>query len=197
MKSFNLSRWALEHKSFVVYLMLLVALAGIFEYRQLGRDEDPPFTIKTMVVKTLWPGATTLETMQQVTDRIEKKLEELPNIDYQKSYTKPGESVVFVYLKDSTPASEVPDLWYQVRKKVGDIKQTLPQGVQGPFFNDEFGDTYALIFALTSDGFSHRELRDHAERVRAELLSVPDVSKIDLLGTQDEKIYLEFSTQQL
>ena len=197
MKTFNLSRWALEHKSFVIYLMLLVTLAGIFVYPRLGRDEDPPFTIKTMVVKTLWPGATTLETMQQVTDRIEKKLEELPNIDYQKSYTKPGESVVFIYLKDSTPASEVPDLWYQVRKKVGDIKQTLPQGVQGPFFNDEFGDTYALIFALTSDGFSRRELRDYAERVRAELLSVPDVAKIDLLGTQDEKIYLEFSTQQL
>src|SRR5712671_574721 len=145
MKTFNLSRWALAHKSFVVYLMLVVALAGIFEYRQLGRDEDPPFTIKTMVVKTLWPGATTLEMMQQVTDRIEKKLEELPNIDYQKSYTKPGESVVFVYLKDSTRASDVPDLWYQVRKKIGDAKQTLPQGVQGPFFNDEFGDTYALI----------------------------------------------------
>ena len=197
MKTFNLSRWALEHKSFVVYLMLVIALAGIFEYRKLGREEDPPFTIKTMVVKTLWPGATTLEMMQQVTDRIEKKLEELPNIDYQKSYTKPGESVVFVYLKDSTRASDVPDLWYQVRKKVGDIKQTLPQGVQGPFFNDEFGDTYALIFALTSDGFSHRELRDYAERVRAELLSVPDVAKIDLLGTQEEKIYLQFSTQQL
>ena len=197
MKTFNLSRWALEHKSFVVYLMLIVALAGIFEYRQLGREEDPPFTIKTMVVKTLWPGATSLETVQQVTDRIEKKLEELPKLDYLKSYTKPGKSVVFVYLKDSTRASEVPDIWYQVRKKVGDIKQTLPQGVQGPFFNDEFGDTYALIFALTSDGFSHRELRDYAERVRAALLSVPDVAKIDLLGTQDEKIYLEFSTQQL
>ena len=197
MKTFNLSRWALEHKSFVVYLMLVVALAGIFEYRRLGRDEDPPFTIKTMVVKTLWPGATTLETMRQITDRIEKKLEELPNLDYVRSYTKPGESVVFVYLKDSTRASDVPDLWYQVRKKVGDIKHALPQGVQGPFFNDEFGDTYALIFALTSDGFSHRELRDYAERVRAELLSVPDVAKIDLLGAQDEKIYLEFSTQQL
>jgi multidrug efflux pump subunit AcrB len=197
MKTFNLSRWALEHKSFVVYLMLVLTLAGTFAYRQLGRDEDPPFTIKTMVVKTLWPGATTLETMRQITDRIEKKLEELPNIDYARSYTKPGESVVFVYLKDSTRASDVPDLWYQVRKKVGDIKHTLPQGVQGPFFNDEFGDTYALIFALTSDGFSHRELRDYAERVRAELLSVPDVSKIDLLGTQDEKIYLEFSTQRL
>jgi multidrug efflux pump subunit AcrB len=196
-KTFNLSRWALEHKSFVVYLMLVVALAGIFEYRQLGRDEDPPFTIKTMVVKTLWPGATTLETTQQVTDRVEKKLEELPNLDYLKSYTKPGESVVFVYLKDSTRAAQVPDLWYQVRKKVGDIRKDLPPGVQGPFFNDEFGDTYALIFAMTSDGFSHRELRDYAERVRSHLLSVPDVAKIDLLGTQEEKIYLEFSTQQL
>jgi multidrug efflux pump subunit AcrB len=197
MKTHNLSRWALEHKSFVVYLMLIVTLAGIFAYRQLGRDEDPPFTIKTMVVKTVWPGATALETMRQITDRIEKKLEELPNLDYVRSYTKPGESVVFVYLKDSTRAADVPDLWYQVRKKIGDIKHTLPQGVHGPFFNDEFGDTYALIFALTSDGFSHRELRDYAERTRAELLSVPDVAKIDLLGTQDEKIYLEFSTQRL
>src|ERR1700757_4484193 len=197
MKKFNLSRWALEHKSFVVYLMLAVALAGIMDYRKLGREEDPPFTIKTMVVKTLWPGATTLETVQQVTDRIEKKLEELPNLDYLKSYTKPGESVVKVTLKESTRASDVPDLWYQARKKVGDIKQTLPQGVQGPFFNDEFGDTYSLIIALTSDGFEHRELRDYAERVRAELLGVPDAAKIDLLGTQDEKIYLEFSTQHL
>jgi multidrug efflux pump subunit AcrB len=196
-KNFNLSRWALEHKSLVVYLMLVVALAGIMEYRNLGREEDPPFTIKTMVVKTLWPGATTLETVQQVTDRVEKKLEELPSLDYLKSYTKPGESVVFVTLKDATPASQVPDLWYQARKKIGDIKQTLPQGIQGPFFNDEFGDTYSLIFALTSDGFSHRELRDQAERLRGELRSVPDVNKIDLIGTQDEKIYLEFSTQQL
>src|ERR1700745_872448 len=197
MKNFNLSRWALEHKSLVVYFMLAIALVGMVQYHKLGREEDPPFTIKTMVVKTLWPGATSLETAKQVTDRIEKKLEELPNLDYLKSYTKPGESVVFVNLKDSTRAADVPNLWYQVRKKVGDIKQTLPQGVQGPFFNDEFGDTYSLIFALTSDGFFHRELRDHAERVRAAHLEVPDVSKIDLLGTQDEKIYLECSTQQL
>src|SRR6185312_3612993 len=151
----------------------------------------------TMVVKTLWPGATTQDTVRQVTDRIEKKLEELPNLDYLKSYTKPGESVVFVTLKDATPASQVPDLWYQARKKVSDIKQTLPQGIEGPFFNDEFGDTYSLLFALTSDGFSHRELRDYAERLRAELRGAPDVAKIDLIGTQDEKIYLEFSTQQL
>jgi multidrug efflux pump subunit AcrB len=197
MKSFNLSRWALEHKSLVVYLMLVVAIAGLLDYGKLGREEDPPFTIKTMVVKTLWPGATTVETVQQITDRIEKKLEELPNLDYLKSYSKPGESVVFVTLKEATPASQVPDLWYQARKKVGDIKQTLPQGIQGPFFNDEFGDTYALIFALTADGFSHRELRDQAERLRGELRGAPDVAKIDLIGTQDEKIYLEFSTQQL
>ena len=197
MKNFNASRWALDHKSLVVYFMLVIALAGMLQYHKLGREEDPPFTIKTMVVKTLWPGATTLEVVKQVTDRIEKKLEELPNLDYLKSYSKPGESVVFVNLKDSTRASDVPDLWYQARKKVGDIKQSLPQGVQGPFFNDEFGDTYSLIFALTSDGFGQRELRDYAERLRAELLGVPDVSKIDLLGTQDEKIYLEFSTQQL
>jgi multidrug efflux pump subunit AcrB len=197
MSTFNLSRWALEHKSFVVYLMLITALAGILQYHRLGREEDPPFTIKTMVVKTLWPGATTLETVQQVTERIEKKLEELPNLDYLKSYSKPGESVVFVNLKDTTRAADVPDLWYQVRKKVGDIRQTLPREVLGPFFNDEFGDTYSLVLALTADGFSHRELRDHAERVRAELLGVPDTSKIDLLGAQDEKIYLEFSTQQL
>ena len=176
MKNFNLSRWALDHKSLVVYFMLAIALAGLLDYFKLGREEDPPFTIKTMVVKTLWPGATTLETVKQVTDRIEKKLEELPNLDYLKSYTKPGESVVFVYLKDSTRASDIPDLWYQARKKVGDIKQTLPDGVQGPFFNDEFGDTYSLIFALTSDGFGKRELRDYAERVRAELLGVPDVA---------------------
>src|ERR1700720_3205245 len=197
MKTFNLSRWAIEHKSLVVYFMLAIALAGLIADFKPGREEDPPFSIKTMVVKTLWPGATTLETAKQVTDRIEKKLEELPNLDYLKSYTKPGESVVMVNLKDTTRASDVPDLWYQVRKKVGDIKQTLPQGVQGPFFNDEFGDTYSLIIALTSDGFGHRELRDYAERVRAELLGVPDAAKIDLLGTQDEKIYLEFSTQQL
>ena len=129
MKNFNISRWAIEHKSLVVYFMLAIALAGMLNYFKLGREEDPPFTIKTMVVKTLWPGATTLETVKQVTDRIEKKLEELPNLDYLKSYSKPGESVVFVNLKDSTRGSDVPDLWYQVRKKVGDIKGDLPAGI--------------------------------------------------------------------
>jgi multidrug efflux pump len=196
MTSFNLSDWALRHKSFVIYLMLVAAIAGWFTYGKLGREEDPPFTIKTMVVKTLWSGATATETLNQITDRIEKKLEEVPHLDYVRSYTKPGESVVFVNLKDSVRASEVPDLWYQVRKKIGDIKQNLPSGINGPFFNDEFGDTYSIIYALTSDGFSRREMRDFAERLRTGFLLVPDVAKVDFIGVQDEKIYLEFSTQQ-
>jgi multidrug efflux pump subunit AcrB len=132
MSGFNLSEWALRHKSFVVYLMLLSAIAGLYAYGKLGREEDPPFTIKTMVVKTLWPGATASEMLAQVTDRIEKKLEEVPHLDYVRSYTKPAESVVFVNLKDSVRAAEVPDLWYQVRKKIGDIRQALPSGIAAP-----------------------------------------------------------------
>ena len=194
---FNLSDWALHHRSFVFYLMIVSAIAGFWAYSNLGREEDPPFTIKIMIVKTLWPGATTLETVDQVTDRIEKKLEELPSLDFTRSYTKPGESVVFVSLKDTVAAEAVPDLWYQVRKKISDIKHTFPSGVQGPFFNDEFGDTFSLIYALTSDGFTHREMRDYAEEVRTGLLGVKDVAKVDLIGVQEEKIYLEFSTRQI
>ena len=146
---------------------------------------------------TVWPGATQEETMQQVTDRIEKKLQDTPNLYYLKSYTVAGTSTVFVYLLESTPKKDVPDLWYQVRKKVGDIRQTLPQGIVGPFFNDEFGDTYGIIYAFTADGFSHRELRDYAEEARSRLLRVKDVSKAEFLGTQDERIYVEFSTHRL
>lgn len=197
MTSFNLSDWALRHKSFVLYLMIVAAAAGLYAYTRLGREEDPPFTIKTMIVKTLWPGATTSDTLEQVTDRIEKKLEELPHLDFVRSYTKPGESLIFVNLRDSTPAKLVPELWYQVRKKVGDIKQQLPSEVQGPFFNDEFGDTYSIIYAFTSDGFTAREMRDELERARTQLLRIPDVAKVDFIGTQDEKIYLEFSTRQM
>lgn len=197
MTSFNLSDWALRHRSFVLYLMLAAAISGLWAYGKLGREEDPPFTIKTMVVKTVWPGATATDTIDQITERIEKKLEELPYLDFVRSYTKPGESVVFVNLKDTVAAKAVPDLWYQVRKKISDIRHTLPSGISGPFFNDEFGDTYSLIYALTSDGFTHRELRDIAERVRAEFLRVRDVAKVELVGVQDEKIYLEFSSQQM
>lgn len=197
MSNFNLSEWALRHKSFVVFLMLVSAIAGVYSYGRLGREEDPPFTIKTMVVKTLWPGASTSDTIQQITDRIERKLEEVPNLDFVRSYTKAGESTIFVNLKDSVRASEVADLWYQVRKKVGDIRGQLPSGIAGPFFNDEFGDTYALIYAFTWDGFSPREVRDRIELIRSELLRVPGIAKADLVGAQDEKIFLEFSTKQL
>ena len=197
MTAFNLSDWALRHKSLVIYLMIAAALAGLFAYSTLGREEDPPFTIKSMVIKTIWPGATTLDTLEQVTDRIEKKLEELPKLDYVKSYTKPGESVVFVNLSDTVAAEEVQPLWYQVRKKMEDIKSTMPSGVQGPFYNDEFGDTYSLIYALTADGLSHREMKDLAAGLRAGLLEVADVAKVELIGQQDEKIYLEFSTARI
>jgi multidrug efflux pump subunit AcrB len=194
---FNLSDWALRNRSLVFFLMLAAAIAGAVSYMRLGREEDPAFTIKIMVVRALWPGATTEDTIRQVTDRLEKKLEETPSLDFVRSYTKPGETTIFVSLKDSTPAREVADIWYQVRKKVGDIQATLPAGVIGPFFNDEFGDTYSIIYALTADGFTPRETRDAAERMRAEFLRVQDVTKVDLIGAQDEKIYLEFSIDKL
>ena len=197
MKGFNLTEWAIRHKALTIYFMLVSMVAGVSAYRHLGRNEDPEFTVKTMVIQTLWPGATQEDTMQQVTDRIEKKLQDTPNLYYLKSYTIAGTSTVFVYLLESTPKKDVPDLWYQVRKKVGDIRQTLPQGVVGPFFNDEFGDTYGIIYGFTADGFSHRELRDYAEEARSRLLRVKDVSKAEFLGTQDERIYVEFSTHRL
>ncbi|MTJ84236.1 MAG: efflux RND transporter permease subunit [Telmatospirillum sp.] len=197
MTRYNLSDWALRHRSFVLYLMALCAVAGVLSFLDLGRDEDPPFTIKTMVVKAVWPGATVDDTVKQVTDRIEKKLEETPSLDYLNSYTTAGESVIMVTLKDTTPPSAVPDIWYQVRKKTGDIAHTLPSGVQGPFFNDEFGDTFGVIYAFTADGFTPRELRDYAETVRAALLRLPDVGKIELIGTQDEQITVAFSTRKL
>src|SRR4026208_1563849 len=197
MKGFNLTEWAIRHKALTIYFMIVCMVAGVSAYQRLGRNEDPEFTVKTMVVVTMWPGATQEETMQQVTDRIEKKLQDTPNLYYLKSYTVAGTSTVFVYLLESTPKKDVPDLWYQVRKKVGDIKQTLPQGIVGPFFNDEFGDTYGIIYGFTADGFTHRELRDYAEEVRSRLLRVKDVAKAEFLGTQDERIYVEFPTHRL
>jgi multidrug efflux pump subunit AcrB len=181
----------------VIYLMALCALAGALSFNGLGRDEDPPFTIKTMVVKTLWPGATVDDTLKQVTDRIEKKLEETPSLDYLKSYTTAGESVIFVTLKDDTAPEKVADLWYQVRKKTGDMAHALPTGVQGPFFDDEFGDTFGVVYAFTADGFSQRELRDYVETVRADLLRLPDVGKINLIGTQDEQVTVAIATRKL
>ncbi|MFJ4605320.1 efflux RND transporter permease subunit [Pseudomonas atacamensis] len=195
--SFNLSEWALKHQSFVWYLMFVGLLMGVFSYFNLGREEDPSFTIKTMVIQTKWPGATQEETLKQVTDRIEKKLEELDSLDYVKSYTRPGESTVYVYLRDTTSAKDIPEIWYQVRKKIDDIRGQFPQGIQGPGFNDEFGDVYGSVYAFTADGLTMRQLRDYVEQARAEIRSVPGLGKIEMVGQQDETIYLNFSTRKL
>ncbi len=193
----NLSAWALRHRSFILYCMIAVAIAGLNAYRSLGRDEDPDFTFRTMVVQAGWPGATVEETMKQVTERLERKLQETRSLDFLRSYTRAGSTVIFVNLKGATSPSDVPDIWYQVRKNIGDIRHTLPAGVVGPGFNDDFGDTYGIIYGFTADGFTQRELRDHVETVRSRLLGVPDVSKIEVLGAQEEKIFVEFSTRQL
>jgi multidrug efflux pump len=194
---FNLSEWALKHRSFVVYLMIVVTIAGVMAYLRLGRNEDPAFTFRTMIVQAAWPGATLEDTLDQVTERIEQTLKETPNLDFLRSFSSAGVTTIFVNLKGSTPAREVPDIWYHVRKNVGDMRHTLPAGVVGPGFNDEFGDTFGIIYAFTADGFTHRELRDYVEKIRQRLLRVADVSKSETLGAQDEQIILEFSTEKL
>ena len=193
----NLSDWALRHRALVWFLMVIIVAAGLLSYKRLGRNEDPDFTIKTMVVQAGWPGATVDETIKQITDRIEKKLQETPGLDFIRSYTTAGHTTVFVNLLGSTRSRDVPAIWYQVRKKIDDIRGTFPAGVIGPGFNDEFGDTYGIVYAFTADGFSQRQLRDYVEGARSKLLRVTDVSKIDIFGAQDEKIYVEFSSRQL
>jgi multidrug efflux pump len=197
MKGFNLSEWAITHRPFVWFLMILFVAAGVLSYKQLGREEDPSFSIKTMIVRTYWPGATIDDTMLQVTDRIEKKLQETPSLYYLKSETKPGVSTIYVNVLDNTAKEAIPDIWYQVRKKVADIKSTLPQGILGPSFNDEFGDVFGIIYAFTADGFTHRELRDYVERIRTQILTIKNAAKAQLIGAQDQKFYLEFDTHQL
>ena len=197
LKRFNLSEWALKHQAFVLYCMIALGLIGAMSYGRLGQSEDPPFTFKVMVVRTQWPGATAAEVEQQITERIERKLQETPNVDFLRSYSRPGESQIFVIAKDTAPSAEMAEMFYQVRKKVGDIRNTLPDGVRGPFFNDEFGDTFGNVFALTGDGFTYSELKERAERLRRDLLRIPDVAKVDLIGEQDEKIYVEMSNTKL
>ncbi len=194
---FNLSAWAITHRSFVYYVMAMLVIIGIVSYMRLGRNEDPTFTIKAMVVQTQWPGATLEDTVLQITERIERKLQETPHLDYLKSYTRPGQSTIFVYLKGSTGPKAVSDAWYQVRKKIHDIELTLPLGVVGPVEDDEFGDTYGIVYGFTADGFTHRELRDYVENIRDRLLQVPDVNKVNLIGQQPEVIYIEFSPAKL
>jgi multidrug efflux pump subunit AcrB len=194
---FNLSAWALRHQALVVFLITLATAFGILAYTKLAQSEDPPFTFRVMVIRTFWPGATARQVQEQVTDRIGRKLQETPAIDFLRSYSRPGESLIFFTMKDSAPVKDVPETWYQVRKKVGDIAQTLPQGIQGPFFNDEFGDVYTNIYTLEGDGFSAAQLHDYADELRTVLLRVPGVGKVDYFGDPDQHIYLEITNTQL
>lgn len=194
---FNISRWALDHPALTRYLMVVLLLMGVGAYFQLGQDEDPPFTFRAMVVRTYWPGASAQQVAEQVTDKLERTLQEVPYADKIRSYSKPGESQIIFQINDSSRASEVSNVWYTVRKKIGDMQHTLPKGVQGPFFNDDFGDVYGVIYALSGEGFSQAELKDFADSVRQQLLRVPDVAKVELFGVQDEKIYIELSQKRL
>ncbi|NNH33379.1 efflux RND transporter permease subunit [Rhizobium sp. SEMIA 4085] len=197
MKKFNLSDWALEHRSLVWYFMIVFILAGAFSYIGLGREEDPDFTIKTMIIQAQWPGASAEEVTKQVTDRIEKKLEELESLDYTRSETVAGRTTIFVELLPTTKARDVNPTWMRVRNMIDDIKGDFPSGVVGPFFNDRFGDVFGNIYAFTSDGLTQRQLRDLVEDARAKVLTVPNVGKVDIIGAQDEAIYLEFSTRKI
>jgi multidrug efflux pump len=190
---FNLSEWALNNRALVLFFMILLALIGFVSYSKLGQSEDPPFTFKVMVIQTYWPGATAEQVSLQVTDRIEKKLMETGEYDKIIAYSRPGESMITFMARDSMRSKDIPDLWYNVRKKVGDIKQTLPVGVQGPFFNDEFGDTFGNIYVLTGKDFDYAVLKEYADRVQLQLQRVKDVGKVDLVGLQDEKIWIELS----
>ena len=191
--NFNLSEWALKNKGLVLYFMILMGIVGIYSYAKLAQSEDPPFTFKVMVVQTYWPGATAEEVSLQVTDKIEKELMSTGLYDKIMAYSRPGESMVMFMARDSLKSSQIPDVWYQVRKKVGDIKQQLPSGVQGPFFNDEFGDTFGNIYVLTGDDYDYATLKEYADRLQLQLQRVKDVSKVNLIGLQDQKIWIELS----
>jgi multidrug efflux pump len=194
---FNLSDWALKHQTLVLYLMLMLVISGLLAYTKLGQSEDPPFTFKVMLVHTTWPGASAVEVEQQITDKLEKKIQEVPNIDYSSSYSRPGESMIFIVIKDDTFSDEIPQIWYQVRKKVGDIRHTLPNNIESLTFNDEFSDVYGSMYALTGDGFDNFALKKQAEIIRAELLKTPDVAKVDFFGEQKQRIYIELSNAKL
>jgi multidrug efflux pump len=196
-RRFNISRWALEHRALTRYLLVVFLALGAAAYFQLGQDEDPPFTFRAMAIRVFWPGATAQQVAEQVTDKLEKTLQEVPYSDRIRSYSKPGEALILFQVRDSSPPKEMPQIWYTVRKKLGDIRSTLPPGVNGPFFNDEFGDVYGSIYALSADGFSYAELKDHADTVRQRLLKVKDVSKVAIFGAQDEKVFVEISQQRL
>src|SRR5262245_32856475 len=195
--TFNLSRWAINHGGFTAFLLVLLLAAGAFALLRIGQKEDPDFTFRVMVVQAYWPGATTQEMQDQVVDKLERKLQETPGLDFLRSYTRPGFANIFVNLKGAVRGEAVKDAFYQARKKIGDMRQSLPEGVIGPFFNDEFGDTYISLYALTGRGFSYPELKDFAKGARDILLRIPGVAKVDLLGLQEERIFIEVSSQAL
>lgn len=197
MEKFNLSQWAIEHPALTRYLMVVLMVLGMASYFQLGQDEDPPFTFRAMVVRTYWPGATAQQVAEQVTDKLERTLQEVPYADKIRSYSKPGESQIIFQIKDYSKPADVPNVWYSVRKKIGDIRYTLPQGVQGPFFNDEFGDVFGVIYALDAPGFTPAEVKKFADDVRQQLLRVKDVAKVEQFGVQDEKIFVEIPQKRL
>ncbi|MBI4754404.1 MAG: efflux RND transporter permease subunit [Betaproteobacteria bacterium] len=197
MRRFNLSEWGLRHRALVLYFMVALTVIGALSYTRLGQSEDPPFTFKAMVVRTGWPGASAEEVERQVTDRIEKKLQELPQLDFLRSYSRAGESLVFVMVRGDVPPRQVPEVWYQVRKKIGDIRNRLPRGVEGPSFNDEFGDVFGNLYALVGEGYSWAQLKQQAEMARAELLRVPSVARVDFFGEQESRIFVELSNTRL
>ncbi len=198
MKQINLTEWALKHKALVYFFVGIIFIGGIYSYQNLGRMEDPDFTIREMIVTVNWPGATARQIEEQVTDKIEKKLQDTPGLDYLKSQSTPGQSKIYVVLKDDAVSdSQIRPIWLEVRNMVNDIKDTLPSGVQGPYFNDRFDDVFGCIYALTGDGYSYEELRAHAEKIRRILLTVPNVKKVELTGVQAEKIYIEIETVKL
>ncbi len=194
---FNMSDWALKHQVLVLYFMLMLTITGLFSYTKLGQSEDPPFTFKVMLVHATWPGASAQEVEQQVTDKLEKKLQEVPHLDYSSSFSRPGESMIFLVAKDDTLSKDIPEVWYQVRKKVGDIRHTLPQGIESLTFNDEFSDVYGSMYALTGDGFDYAALKKQAEFIRTELLKIDDVAKVEFFGEQEQRLFIELSNAKL
>jgi len=194
---FNMSDWALKHQVLVLYFMLMLTITGLFSYTKLGQSEDPPFTFKVMLVHATWPGASAQEVEQQVTDKLEKKLQEVPHLDYSSSFSRPGESMIFLVAKDDTLSKDIPEVWYQVRKKVGDIRHTLPQGIESLTFNDEFSDVYGSMYALTGDGFDYAALKKQAELIRTELLKIDDVAKVEFFGEQEQRLFIELSNAKL
>ncbi|MGA7525619.1 MAG: efflux RND transporter permease subunit, partial [Pseudolabrys sp.] len=197
MHRFNLSAWAVKHPALMLFLIVMFGLAGLVSYRSLGRAEDPSFTIKVVVVTAMWSGATAADMQAQVADPIEKKLQELPYFDKVTTYTKPAFTAMQVAFKDNTPARDVPQLFYQLRKKIADIKDDLPAGLIGPSVNDEYGDVDSILYMLTADGADYAQMKKVAEALRQRLLKVKDVTKVNLYGTQAEKIYVEFSHAKL